>query len=183
MSIGKIALHVRTIGSIVFLLLVARFVYYYRVTLPEYLKTNGASSIFRVSKDDYGYIYGEYYPVSKKKHPIGEQVANFFKYYEDEYFKMLFDIKDSTHYLVLFDQPLLMNEKAFGKTISTINKRDSNGYHFVEFGYVVKNKTYSRCQMVDEKQTVCENCKYLVKYKFQRPEIAYIFLDSLINQK
>jgi hypothetical protein len=93
---------------------------------------------------------------------------------------MLFNPKDSSEKIILFNQPLIINEKLFEKTYSISQTKGKNGYSFVEFTYSVFGHKFSRYQMIEESQVVCNECKYLVKYNIKNPKIAYIFLDSLI---
>lgn len=99
-----------------------------------------------------------------------------------EQFEVAYDSLDPSHSDPLFFRPVI-NENDFAST-NSIKVRSNNGD--INFTYEADGKIryhYARLSPVfSERKDIYDGKKYLVKYKKINPDVAYIYLDSLISE-
>ncbi len=99
-----------------------------------------------------------------------------------EQFEVAYDSLDPSHSDPLFFSPVI-NENDFAKT-NSIEVRSNNGD--INFTYEADGKIryhYARLSPVfSERKDIYDDKKYLVKYNKTYPDVAYIYLDSLVSE-
>ncbi|WP_338813937.1 hypothetical protein V9L05_00450 [Bernardetia sp. Wsw4-3y2] len=103
-----------------------------------------------------------------------------------EQFEVVYDSLDPNISYPLFYRPITLFESNFEKTKS-IEIIDLNQSSTIEFSYKVEDEILYRYAEVPpelRKLDIYDKTKnYLVKYYKDRPSIAYIYLDSVVNSK
>jgi hypothetical protein len=177
---------IKNLGWLITLLILVSgiiYLYIYQKNHDKNLKLIGKKTIGRCKLREKSLLANKQNQTAEWKYKIdnisyrSKGKSTPFKLQNLEYYVIYYNPKNKEDIVIDYTDFVLFGDY---KNTNCVNvKEDLYNNNEIVFEYSVEGKKYERRQICELKKGIDLDKKYLVKYKVGKPEIAYIYLDSI----
>ena len=168
---------------VAFVITVTGFVslFFYKKGNSDNLKENGIRTVGKINLIGKDVICT--YTIKDQVYVSKRVTSPYYGLVSGEYYMIGYDSLDYHDFEIIYSSPVLSKEYQYGNTkTDNINVAIEND-EVVKYTFTVANNKYERLQKKDGEKKVNEQDAFLVKYNVANPQMAYVYLDSIVTSK
>ena len=168
---------------IAFIIMVTGFVslFFYQKNNSKNLEKNGLRTVGKI--DVIGQDVVCTYTV--KDQAYSKRVTSpYYGLVSGESYIIAYDSLDNDNFQIIYSLPVLSKEYQYNNTKTENISTSFEDNEVVKYTFIVGNNKYERLQQIGEdKKSFNKQNTFLVKYNIINPQMAYVYLDSIVSGK